>query len=439
LAKAQQDLKDCLASNPLVKNPVEVSIIDGMLASAAMPSFFPPVQLTSGQQYVDGGIRSQSPVEAAVALGPDRIITVESSKPGIESTYDHYTMLNTATRSLADIAINEIGRRDTHPPFGPPIADLSLIEPRLDIHTTFSIYPAFVRNRLAYGYMCAADVIAPPANQADAEEARRAADRISVLRYGAARLECWLANKPIPSSMVTLPRIDINDVPGILQTLSDMKIEIKQLVQRREALGAGLPHGDNNWDDPAQWSFGAEVHTWSSGNLEYNATFAKGSAPKSLTAGSSGPVSVTMSNVGTSVWTTVKGVRFSLSTADFGTQEVPLPNDVHPGDSVVFNFQITAPATIGLLPFDGRMRQANGSSFGTGTDFDYIAVVPATEDPKCQDYRDGIKKIDLRIQDWQDLLTGDPRTDAKANKAIATLKAQRADIVAAAESLSCTL
>ncbi len=258
LEKARKDLADCKARNQSVQMPVTVDLIAGMLASATMPAFFPPVRLER-ESYVDGGVRAMIPVEAAVRLGADTVIAVSASKSSVDLWRGDKTMSSVALRSLMDIAISEIAFRDAHAPLGFGNAAVTVVEPRVDTHTTFTIYPAFVRNRMAYGYMCAADAIAPPADPEDAARARAIADRIHVLRYLAARLECWQANQPLPPTMVVLPP---GDPVAIGAELAAIKQEIKSLVAERSKLGARLPSGKGEWDDPDLWWNRREIHPW---------------------------------------------------------------------------------------------------------------------------------------------------------------------------------
>lgn len=54
------------------------SISDAVLASAAIPGFFPPVQI-DGQLYVDGAVTANLDLETAVALGARRIVAIDVS------------------------------------------------------------------------------------------------------------------------------------------------------------------------------------------------------------------------------------------------------------------------------------------------------------------------------------------------------------------------
>lgn len=63
--------------------------IDGVIASSALPVFFPPVALSEDQSpnsqkkhFVDGGIRELTPYQAAIELGCDRIVSIMAPPQG---------------------------------------------------------------------------------------------------------------------------------------------------------------------------------------------------------------------------------------------------------------------------------------------------------------------------------------------------------------------
>ena len=60
----------------------DAPLVDVLLATCALPLYFPPVTL-GGKRYVDGGIRSVLPIESALALQPDRIVAVDVG-PGFD-------------------------------------------------------------------------------------------------------------------------------------------------------------------------------------------------------------------------------------------------------------------------------------------------------------------------------------------------------------------
>ena len=63
----------------LLSNPAEIAV-PHILASAALPMFFPAVSL-NGQWHGDGGIRLTAPLSPAMHLGADRILAVSPRAP----------------------------------------------------------------------------------------------------------------------------------------------------------------------------------------------------------------------------------------------------------------------------------------------------------------------------------------------------------------------
>lgn len=60
----------------------DAPLIDVLMASCALPLYFPPVEI-EGRRYVDGGVRSVVPLDAALHAKPDRIVAVDIG-PGLE-------------------------------------------------------------------------------------------------------------------------------------------------------------------------------------------------------------------------------------------------------------------------------------------------------------------------------------------------------------------
>lgn len=56
------------------------SAVEALLASAAIPGIFPPVEI-NGVAYVDGGVASNTPVAAAVELGARRVVVLPTGSP----------------------------------------------------------------------------------------------------------------------------------------------------------------------------------------------------------------------------------------------------------------------------------------------------------------------------------------------------------------------
>jgi NTE family protein len=71
--------QDALALQPVARSRVERTPIgpQEVLASAALPFLFPPVSLR-GRQYVDGGLRQNTPLRPVLHTGVDRVLVVGS-------------------------------------------------------------------------------------------------------------------------------------------------------------------------------------------------------------------------------------------------------------------------------------------------------------------------------------------------------------------------
>jgi NTE family protein len=60
----------------------DAPLIDVLMATCALPLYFPPVEI-EGRRYVDGGVRSVVPLDAALHTKPDRVIAIDIG-PGLE-------------------------------------------------------------------------------------------------------------------------------------------------------------------------------------------------------------------------------------------------------------------------------------------------------------------------------------------------------------------
>jgi NTE family protein len=136
LVSAKDALAGCLNKNPPREQRLGVDVVSGMIASATMPTYFPAVPLHAGEEYVDGGVRMVLPVEPAVTpslgLEATEVVAIAASKMAPDWSVDqHFLLLNAALRSVGDLAINEIARRDllTTGTGQPPVI---VVAPRVD-------------------------------------------------------------------------------------------------------------------------------------------------------------------------------------------------------------------------------------------------------------------------------------------------------------------
>ncbi|GDY22131.1 hypothetical protein LBMAG56_34780 [Verrucomicrobiota bacterium] len=110
------------------------------------------------------------------------------------------------------------------------------------------------------------------------------------------------------------------------------------------------------------------VSVVTSSGLGNQAVFVAQTVPSNLVAGSLNPVSVTMRNNGTNIWTA--GARYKLGAQNpadstiWNINRVLLPRDVAPGESVTFSFNIKAPAVARNYNFQWQMLQEGVGWFG---------------------------------------------------------------------------
>jgi NTE family protein len=82
----------------------ETLTIDHVMASAAIPVFFPPVSI-DGQPFGDGGVRMSTPISPAVHLGADKILAIGIRYP---RTPEQCMAVN-RTEQDADVSVAQIG------------------------------------------------------------------------------------------------------------------------------------------------------------------------------------------------------------------------------------------------------------------------------------------------------------------------------------------
>jgi Ig-like domain-containing protein len=117
--------------------------------------------------------------------------------------------------------------------------------------------------------------------------------------------------------------------------------------------------------------------------LPSNAYFAGVSMPSLLRPGQTAQALVAFQNVGGTTWTSGGANPFRLGAQNpqdnstWGLNRVELPHDVAPGDEVVFQVPITAPAAPGTYHFQWRMVQDGVIWFGDFSTDVPVVVAPA--------------------------------------------------------------
>jgi predicted acylesterase/phospholipase RssA len=273
-------LQKVLAACPKVEGPpVKVDPVFAALASSSIPVVFPPQQI-GAQHYVDGGIRTITPIEAAIGAGASMVFAVAASSPEIEyqAFGQSWELLTIALRVSETIMIDEIARRDLFPPvgFGLPVL---LIRPEVDIHTSMTIEPGLVSIRMAHGFMRADDVVQAYLvsisssqitqvavgpyrylREADQNSARRNTMEIVNLRYQIWQKEYAANGKQFVDVNSFPPRNSFVKNLGTNATtyaeIRQMKKQLKALVEERIKKGGECPAGYEEWWN--DW----EDHSW---------------------------------------------------------------------------------------------------------------------------------------------------------------------------------
>jgi hypothetical protein len=118
------------------------------------------------------------------------------------------------------------------------------------------------------------------------------------------------------------------------------------------------------------------------------ASFGTELMPHTMVAGFSYPITVDFQNTGTTTW--APGSAYHLGALDpqdnstWGMDRVFLPaysDPIKPGQSVSFNFIVTAPSKPGIYHFQWRMVQDEVAWFGDPTNNDSILVLPKPTPP----------------------------------------------------------
>jgi len=102
--QTHQDYKDWYSDNRL-SQPAKLKT-DHIMASSAIPIFFPPVQV-EGRYYGDGSLRNTAPLSPAIHLGADKILVVGVRNWG-QVTLESKAKLNPSMGRVLSVLINAI-------------------------------------------------------------------------------------------------------------------------------------------------------------------------------------------------------------------------------------------------------------------------------------------------------------------------------------------
>ena len=232
-----------------------LDMIDAVLASSAIPGIFPPIRLHA-ENYIDGGVREMLPVQAAINLGEDRIYAIACSKSGVDRarSFDNSSLVDISIRAMRDIMFDEIQRNETNPPRGWG-ADITLIQPTLNIHDVLMVDPGLISIGIAYGYMRAFDAVEGDGNTWKSLTLRRLSDGITRARINIWRMEHVANGKPMPGERVSI--MGHTPSPDHLRHIRRLKRDLKALVDERRQFGDDAVPGDAE-----AWWMQWERHKW---------------------------------------------------------------------------------------------------------------------------------------------------------------------------------
>lgn len=218
-----------------------VDVVDAVVASASVPMVFPPRRL-GDDAYVDGGVASNVPVDAAARLGATRIVAVLAVP--LEQPHDHYDYgrasgLTVFLRAVGGIAFAERQQSNLRPPL-PPGTSVTVIDPTVDVVGPFEVSQGLMLLDMDYGWMRAADAVAD-VDPGVRQRALRATDAVAV-----ARTRAWHREEAMWSAG--------GASAGDLGTLAALKADVRDAVLERK--GLGLPTSP----DADRWWSGYELH-----------------------------------------------------------------------------------------------------------------------------------------------------------------------------------
>lgn len=229
-------------------------VIDGAVASAAMPGIFRSRRV-GNHNAVDGGVRDVVPVQIAVRdLGCNRVYAIRcSAPPTIEPLDPARTFPSVMARSVLELTFDEVADNDVAPfnGWGTGV-EVITIQPSFNLHDPMVIEPGLIRIAMDYGWMRAADMVdVPPALR---QSAMALCDEIIQLRVRNWRLayeangDRWrdphrsFTNFLLQGMTPTTPSqtVPVPDPLAVTQVRAN-SWAIRTLIDRRMTMGAPVP------------------------------------------------------------------------------------------------------------------------------------------------------------------------------------------------------
>jgi hypothetical protein len=220
---------------------------DAVLASAAIPGIFAAPTI-NGQVYVDGGIREEVPIKAAIKAGATVVYAVVASPSPTDTEQVENNIVSIAKRAVTEIMPNEILRKDLDT--GASSIPIFTIQPTLEhpVHDGMTIEPSWIRIAMSYGFMRANDVVGPFKQGTTSQMLNNTSDDITLFRMAIMQTEIKVHDTygaPVGNALGG------PDFPARAQFLHDVRNMKRQLhdkvKNRREVLGGAVPPEINDW------------------------------------------------------------------------------------------------------------------------------------------------------------------------------------------------
>jgi len=211
-----------------------IDLVDALLASGAVPLFFPSVPIR-GQHFLDGGIRELVPVQAALDLGADKLVVIHPSPGTTLKKLDEPTLIDIGFR-FTDIMLDEIRRGDMSPSGN---VSVTHIQASFEVHDGATIDPGLISISMGYGYMRAGDAVTdtPGFNRTRAVELSDAITHLRKLTW----------EREFEFASLTSSTFFHGYVHDLLEQIRLRKWMVKNLVAARQALPAPTPANAGQW------------------------------------------------------------------------------------------------------------------------------------------------------------------------------------------------
>jgi hypothetical protein len=264
-------------------------LITAAIASSSLPLICRPTVMHDNQTYVDGGIRTLCPIQAAIDAGASRVyaVTAGSRKFDVASMAQIGSViplpfLGIALRVGEGILPDEVGRRDLFPdnPWPVPVMVIQPDPAIDDMHDGLTIEPGLIRINMAYGYMRAYDTTVafekfiPSFYQYAAEENSIKGKTTEIIQlrkaiwsaeFAANGKEFLMPTSALPPEPYQVKNIGAPSTQAHAQVKA-LKAQLKTLIEARIAYYTNARMNINGAEslpaDYATWWSAWERHSW---------------------------------------------------------------------------------------------------------------------------------------------------------------------------------